>query len=96
MIDKIIPTALRLWLGFLFLFLLLGYSAVPSVVFSAIAGFAGGMIAAWWITPGGEPTLTELPESIRQIGRRIKENPSRLPFLRLFNRHDRRYSRPKR
>ncbi|WP_225852741.1 hypothetical protein, partial [Haemophilus parainfluenzae] len=72
MIYKIIPTALRLWLGFLFLFLLLGYSAVPSIVFGAVAGFTGGMIAAWWKTPGGEPTLTEIPESLRRIGRQIQ------------------------
>ena len=96
MADKIIPTALRIWLAFLLVLLLLGYSILTSIVFGAIGGFAGGMISAWWKTPGGEPTSAAIPEPIRRFGQQIKETPSRLPFIRLFNRRDRRYSRPRR
>jgi hypothetical protein len=79
--DKIIPPALKIWLAFLFLFLLLGYEVVPSILLGAIAGFAGGTIQAWWITPGGEPTTTlELPVSLRQL------NPKRLPLGNFFRR----------
>jgi hypothetical protein len=57
--DKIVPFALRLWLGFLFVFLLLGYAVVPSVIFGAIGGLAGSTVHAWWTTPGGEPKPVE-------------------------------------
>lgn len=80
MADKIIPPALKIWLAFLFIFLLLGYGVVPSILLGAVAGFAGGTINAWWMTPGGEPTTAlELPAPLRQL------NPRRLPlgnFLR--------------
>ncbi|MGB3310007.1 MAG: hypothetical protein WBG32_22790 [Nodosilinea sp.] len=81
MADKIIPPALKIWLVFLFLFLLLGYEVVPSILLGAIAGLAGGTIQAWWITPGGEPTTTlELPASLRRL------DPKRLPLGNLFRR----------
>ena len=53
MVDKIVPTALKIWLAFIFIFLLLGYEIIPSIAFGAVAGFAGGTIQAWWTTPGG-------------------------------------------
>ena len=96
MVDKIVPPALKLWLAFIFIFLLIGYDIIPSIAFGAIAGFAGGMIQAWWTTPGGVPTRTELPEPIRQFSRQIRETPSRLPFWRGGTQNDRSYSRSKR
>jgi hypothetical protein len=90
--DKIIPMALKIWLLFLFLFLLLGYGVLFSIVFGAIAGFAAGMIHAWWITPGGEPTAT-LPEPIRKFGQQIRETPNRLAFPKLFGNNNNRRSR---
>ena len=81
MADKIIPPAFKIWLTFLFLFLLLGYGIVPSILLGALAGLAGGTLRAWWITPGGEPTTTlELPAGLRQL------NPRRLPLGNLFRR----------
>ncbi|MGB3137603.1 MAG: hypothetical protein WBG38_00075 [Nodosilinea sp.] len=81
MADKIIPTALKIWLAFLFLFVLLGYKVVPSIVLGAIAGFAGGTIQAWWNTPGGEPSAPiELPAPLRKL------NPKRLPLANLLKR----------
>jgi len=94
--DKIIPVALRVWLGFLFLFLLIGYSPVASVVFGAVGGFAAGMVSAWWTTPGGVPATTDMPEPLRRLGSQIKGTPSRLPFMKLFTRRNRRYSRSRR
>jgi hypothetical protein len=97
MVDKIVPPAFKLWLGFLAVFLLLGYGVVPSILLGAIAGFAGGTIAAWWATPGGEPKSTmELPSPIRQFGRSIRATPSRLPFKNLFDRGHQRTPRARR
>lgn len=97
MTDKIIPAALRIWLVFLLLLLLLGYSVLTCIFFGAIAGFAGGMVSAWWNTKGGEPKPTPLPEPIRKFSRKIKETtPTNIPLGRVFGRRDRRYSRPKR
>lgn len=96
MSDKIVPVALRVWLGFLFLFLLIGYSPVASILFGAVGGFAAGMISAWWTTKGGEPTTTDIPEPLRRLGSQLKETPVRLPFMKLFNRRNRRYSRSRR
>jgi hypothetical protein len=97
MVDKIIPPALKIWLGFLFGFLLLGYAILPSILFGAIAGLAGGTIWAWWITPGGEPKEMELPTPLRQFGRQIRKTPERLPFKHLFERNTpKRYSRRER
>ncbi|MGF1566510.1 MAG: hypothetical protein ACFCVD_00270 [Nodosilinea sp.] len=96
MVDKIIPTALRIWLVSLFTFLLLGYGVLPSIFFGAVAGLAAGVMSAWWKTPGGEPKVLELPEPIRQFSRQIRETPSRLPFRSFFERGNKRYSRPKR
>ncbi|MGD1856178.1 MAG: hypothetical protein ACFB2W_18200 [Leptolyngbyaceae cyanobacterium] len=55
MTDLIVPTALRMWLIFLLIFALLGYSVPASILFGAVGGFAGGVVAAWWYAPGGEP-----------------------------------------
>ena len=55
MTDLIVPAALRIWLVFLLLFALLGYSVPASILFGAIGGFAGGLVSAWWYVPGGEP-----------------------------------------
>ena len=96
MIDKIVPNALKIWLAFIVIFLLIGYDITPSIAFGAIAGLAGGTVQAWWTTPGGVPTHTELPEPIRKFGRQIRETPSRLPFWRRGNQNDRSYSRSKR
>ena len=59
MTDLIVPAALRIWLVFLLVFILLGYSVTVSIVFGAIGGFAGGLISAWWVMPGGAPIPTE-------------------------------------
>ncbi|NMF82202.1 hypothetical protein [Nodosilinea sp. P-1105] len=97
MADKIIPRALKIWLGFLFVFLLLDYGIIPSIGFSAIAGIAGGTIGAWWITPGGEPRNLDLPEPIRRFGRQIRQTPNWLPFRQSIGRNQgQRYSRPRR
>jgi hypothetical protein len=96
MIDKIVPPALRIWLAFIFIFLLLGYEVTPSIAFGAIAGFAGGTIQAWWITPGGVPTRTDLPEPIKKFSRQIRATPGRLPFMKGFASTDRSYTRSKR
>ncbi len=55
MTDLIVPAALRIWLVFLLVLILLGYSVTVSILFGAIGGFAGGLVSAWWIMPGGEP-----------------------------------------
>jgi hypothetical protein len=98
--DKIVPVALRLWLIFLFVFLLLGYAVVPSVVFGAIGGLAGGTVSAWWQTPGGEPKPKKetKPSPIEQLSTRIKpgELKGKLPFLKIFSRRDKRMTRSSR
>jgi hypothetical protein len=96
--DKIFPVALKLWLVFLLAFLLLGYEIVPSIIFGAIAGLAGGTVSAWWQTPGGAPAPpTTEPNALNKLGEKL--NPSqvqnRLPFLKLFTRRDRRYPGPR-
>ena len=94
MTDKIVPIALRLWLAFLFALLLVGYSVIPSIVFGAIGGFAGGMVTVWWQTLGGEPEAEELePSALQRIGGKLRPRQvqNRLPFLKLFTRRDRRY-----
>lgn len=95
MTDKIFPVALKLWLGFLVAFLLLGYAIAPSIIFGAIAGFAGGTVAAWWQTPGGEPQPAEAnssPNPLKKFGLQLKPEQVRyrLPFLRVFSRRSRR------
>ncbi|NER85411.1 MAG: hypothetical protein F6K42_39165 [Leptolyngbya sp. SIO1D8] len=98
MTDKIVPVALRLWLLFLFAFLLLGYAIIPSILFGAIGGFAGGMVSAWWQTPGGEPEKEFEPSALERIGGRLRPRQvqNRLPFLKLFTRRDRRYPKSRR
>jgi hypothetical protein len=96
--DKIFPVALRLWLVFLFLLLLLGYAIIPSIVLGAIGGLAGGMVSAWWQTPGGEPQPeAEIQSASNPLGKisgrlRTPQLDNRLPFLKLFTRRDRRYT----
>ncbi|NJN21229.1 MAG: hypothetical protein HC812_08640 [Leptolyngbya sp. RL_3_1] len=98
--DKIVPVALRLWLLFLFTFLLIGYAVLPSVIFGAIAGLAGGTVSAWWQTPGGEPQANMKPSTIEQLTTRIKPGEinlkERLPFLKVFARRDKRLTRSSR
>ncbi len=100
--DKIFPVALRLWLVFLFLFLLMGYAIAPSILFGAVGGFAGGFVSAWWQTPGGEPKREEATTTeanpLGNLGSKLRpaQLDARLPFLRLFTRRDRRYSGPRR
>lgn len=94
MTDRIFPVALKLWLAFLLTFLVLGYAIAPSIIFGAIAGFAGGMVSAWWQTPGGEPEEVEPePNALDKLGEKLKPQrvQNRLPFLKLFTRRDRRY-----
>lgn len=59
MTDLIVPVALRIWLVFLLIFVLLGYSVTASILFGAIGGFAGGLVSAWWNALGGEPMPRE-------------------------------------
>lgn len=94
MIDKIIPAALRLWLLFLFSFLFLGYSVIPSVVFGGIGGLASGIISAWWQTKGGIPQPTTAPPALKKISGKLRppQVRHRIPFLKLFTRRDRRYT----
>lgn len=98
MTDKIVPVALRLWLLFLLAFVLLGYAVIPSILFGAIGGFAGGMVSAWWQTPGGELQQELQPTALEKIGGKLRPQQvqSRLPFLKLFTRRDRRYPRSRR
>lgn len=54
MTDLIVPAALRIWLVFLLVFVLLGYSVTVSILFGAIGGFSGGVVSAWWNALGGD------------------------------------------
>jgi hypothetical protein len=100
--DKIVPVALRLWLLFLFVFLLLGYAVVPSVIFGAIGGLAGGTVNAWWTTPGGEPRPREpapaAPNPFKKLGERIKPTQlqERLLALKNLGRRKRGFQRSRR
>lgn len=94
MINQIVPPALKFWLLFLLIFLVLGYGVVASIGFGAIAGLATGILRTWWITPGGEPTNLELPAPIRQFSRQLRQTPSRFPTL--FKGPERRYPGPRR
>lgn len=93
MINRIIPPALKLWLLFLFLYLLLGYGVISSIFFGVVAGLAGGTLIAWWITPGGEPQKLDLPDPLRQLGRQLRQTPSRFSLPDFFKKTDRRYPR---
>jgi len=53
--DLIIPAAIRTWLVFLLVFILLDYSTGVSMLFGAIGGIAGGVVTAWWQIKGGAP-----------------------------------------
>ncbi|MEL7143071.1 MAG: hypothetical protein AAGM27_09330 [Cyanobacteria bacterium J06554_3] len=65
MADLIIPAALRLWLFFLVIFVVLDYSATFSIVFGAIAGLSGGIVSAWWQIKGGSPS--EGPKGLKPV-----------------------------
>ncbi|QQE63602.1 hypothetical protein GFS31_02690 [Leptolyngbya sp. BL0902] len=90
------PPTLKIWLLFLLLFLMLGYGPIPSILFGLVAGLAGGVVATWWVSPGGEPKEVELPTPIRQFSRQLRETPSRLPFRGFFRRTESRYPGPRR
>lgn len=77
MTDLIVPAALRIWLVFLLIFALLGYSVTASILLGAMGGFAGGLVAAWWHAPGGEPKPTDNPRN-RRFSRMLQ-----LPNLRM-------------
>lgn len=62
MTDLIVPSALRIWLVFLLVFILLGYPVTVSILFGAVGGFAGGVVAAWWNALGGEPLSKDDPK----------------------------------
>ncbi len=64
MTDLIVPAALRIWLVFLLVFALLGYSVTTSILFGAVGGFAGGLVSAWWQAPGGEPAAKNEDKSV--------------------------------
>ena len=53
--DLIIPATLLIWLVFLFVFVLLGYSVPFSILFGAVGGISGGIASAWWQVKGGTP-----------------------------------------
>jgi hypothetical protein len=55
--DLIIPATLRIWLVFLFVFVLLRYPVPFSIVFGGIGGLAGGVASAWWQIKGGKPIV---------------------------------------
>ncbi|MFM7470721.1 MAG: hypothetical protein ACKO5P_04340 [Nodosilinea sp.] len=93
MINRIIPSALKLWLVFLFVYLALGYSIIASIFFGVVAGLAGGTLMAWWITPGGEPQKPDVPQPLRQLGRQLRQTPSRFSLPDFFKKTDRRYPR---
>ncbi|NEQ33185.1 MAG: hypothetical protein F6K04_19670 [Leptolyngbya sp. SIO4C5] len=81
MVDKAIPAGLKIWLAFLLALLVVGYDVIPSILFGAVGGVAGGILSAWWQTPGGVPAPgSENP--LRRVQRRLKERSSRLrlPF----------------
>ncbi|ESA34298.1 hypothetical protein N836_17935 [Leptolyngbya sp. Heron Island J] len=67
MTDLIVPAALRIWLVFLLIFALLGYSVTVSILFGAVGGFAGGLVSAWWHAPGGEPAVRKDDKSLSML-----------------------------
>ncbi|MEB3289278.1 MAG: hypothetical protein VKI82_05150 [Leptolyngbya sp.] len=90
------PPTLKIWLLFLLLFLVLGYGPIPSILLGLVAGMAGGVVATWWVSPGGEPTPVELPAPIQQFSRQLRQTPSRLSLRGLFRRTESRYPGPRR
>ncbi len=83
MSNKIVPSALKIWLIFLFVFLALGYGIILSIVFGFVGGIAGGTVATWWRTPGGEPKEIAPPAPRKTL--------ARLPFGGFFRRSQRRF-----
>jgi hypothetical protein len=75
-----VPTALKLWLFFLFCFFLLGYPVPLSILFGAVGGFAGGWVDAWWHSkdePPSQPQPEETPDA--EV---IAEPPPKISGLR--------------
>lgn len=62
MFDVGFTAGLRLWLIFLLSFFLLGQSAGMSIFLGAIAGIAGGLIAAW-NSAGNKPPIQFISDS---------------------------------
>lgn len=96
MSNRIGPPALKIWLVFLFTFLLLGYDIIPSILFGVVGGLAGGIVSTWWVTPGGEPKEVELPAPIKRIRRQLRQTPARLPLRGFLRRTETRYPGPRR
>ena len=96
MADLIIPAALRLWLFFLVIFVVLDYSATFSIVFGASAGLSGGIVSAWWqiigVSPSEEPKGLKPVDKLKQPAAEGSARSERfgLPFLK-SNKAKRRY-----
>ena len=85
MVDKAVPAGLKIWLGFILVFVVLGYPVVPSIVFGLVGAVAGGMISAWWQTLGGIPQprspeaeANRSPSRLRMLRRQLRSRASRL------------------
>lgn len=69
---------LKYWLVFLLGFYLLGYSAIASIGLGALAGFAGGLVVAYWRSkerppaPVVEQMLSE--EDVKRSWRRTRRS----------------------
>lgn len=89
MADLIIPAALRIWLLFLVIFVLLDYPVPFSILFGAIGGISGGLVTAWWQIKGGTPKdgfiqgMPPVDKLRRPDPDGSDENPTfELPFLK--------------
>lgn len=101
MADLIIPAALRLWLVFLLVFVLLKYPVPFSILFGAIGGFAGGLLSAWSQVKGGAP---QTPKDIPPTDKLTRPDPDgsdvnprwELPFMKTNQAKQRYIERQKR
>ncbi|CAN5770173.1 hypothetical protein BH23CYA1_BH23CYA1_09340 [soil metagenome] len=99
--DLIIPAALRLWLVFLLVFVLLRYPVPFSILFGAIGGFAGGLLSAWSQVKGGAP---QTPKGMPPTDKLIRPDPDgsdvnprwELPFMKTNKAKQRYIERQKR
>ena len=97
MADLIIPAAIRTWLVFLLIFIVLGYSTSFSLLFGAIGGLAGGVVTGWWQIKGGAPESSD-PSERPPIDKLRRPDPNtehfglrwNMPFLK-SNRANKRY-----
>lgn len=95
MADRIIPTTILIWLIFLLVFILLGYSTSASMLFGAIGGVAGGVVIGWGQIKGGAPAD---PGDRPPADKLRRPNPNKehfdtswhIPFLKT-NRANKRY-----